>query len=162
MGRALLGLGEGSPPGAYYVDGFPYMEISAPYPPKPQTIRFMHWFDAHINAFWMRPWPYALLCLVLSPIALWRYLAGRSSALPLAFASSGLASLLGLFITACSPDYRYMGWTMLCGVLSLITTWGYPAERRTLSAASDTGEPLSAPLETRPELSGNALETATR
>ncbi|HWO11794.1 MAG TPA: hypothetical protein VNN80_20015, partial [Polyangiaceae bacterium] len=161
MARALLGLGKGEPDGTYYVDDFPHTPIAKSDPPTPQTVRWMNWFDAHIDALGMRPWPYALLCLVLSPIALWRYLKGRSSALPLAFASSGLLCLLGLVIVAGSPDYRYMGWTMLCGVLSLVTTWGYPAERRTSVAASDTSEPLSAPLEVRSDVSGKVLPSAS-
>jgi hypothetical protein len=144
MALALLGF-EGAPPGAYYVDGYPYTPLAEPYPPTPQTRRLMHWIDDHMNAFWIRPWPYALLCVLVSPIALWRYLKGRGSALGLALAGSGLACLLGLIGAAGSPDYRYMGWTMLCGVLSLIATWGCPAERRMDLAAADPSGGLPSP-----------------
>jgi hypothetical protein len=130
MGLALLGLQHG-PPGTYYYQGHPHHPLAEPYPPTPQTRVLMQWIDDHIS--WLRPWPYALLCVLLIPIGLWRYLKGRGSALAPALAGSGLACLFSLIVAAGSPDYRYMGWTMLCGVLSLVATWGCPAERRIAS-----------------------------
>jgi hypothetical protein len=144
MAVALLGF-EGAPPGAYYADGFPYTPLAEPYPPAPQTRRLMHWMDDHIKAFWIQPWPYALLCVLLTPISLWRYLKRRGSALAPALAASGLASTLGLMLAVGSPEYRYMGWTTLCSVLSLIATWGCSGERRLDIAAAHTSGGLSAP-----------------
>jgi len=143
MALALLGLKDG-PPGIYYYDpDHPHHPLAEPYPPTPRTRRLMQWIDDQIDdrlsSFWIQPWPYALLCVLLSPIALWRYLKGRGSALAPALAGSGVGCLLGLMVAAGSPDYRYMGWTMLCGVLSLVATWGCPAERRIGLVASDAG-----------------------
>jgi hypothetical protein len=138
MALALLGLDRG-PPGVFYYAGRPHTVLAEPYPPTPQTRRFMQWIDDHMS--WIRPWPYALLCVLLIPIGVWRYLKGRGSALAPALAGSGLACMLGLIVAAGSPEHRYMGWTMLCGVLSLIATWGCPAERRVDPAASDAAAP---------------------
>jgi hypothetical protein len=36
-----------------------------------------------------------------------------------------------------------MGWTMLCGVLSLVATWGCTAERLAASDAAPPARPLT-------------------
>lgn len=53
--------------------------------------------------------------------------------------TAGLAYLLGLVVAVDSPECRYMGWTVICRMLSLIATWGCPAERCLTIATSGPG-----------------------
>jgi hypothetical protein len=129
MALALLGI-RNAPLRGYYIGDSPNHRLAAPYPPSPQTRSLLSWVDAHLTAAWLRPWPYALLCALLAPVGIVRYARGRGSALAPALAISGLLGLLGLALAAGSPDHRYMGWTMLCGGLALVATWGCNAERR--------------------------------
>lgn len=152
---ALLGIRNGTP-ATYFVDGHPHHAIAKPYPPTARGRRILSWIDNHLSDPWMRPWPYSLLCLLLAPVTLWRYLRGTGSALAVALPWSGLACLLGLVIASGARDYRYTSWTVLCGVLTLVAAWTCPPERRL--AQPEPHHPRSTP---RPQRGAEHTEAAS-
>lgn len=69
------------------------------------------------------PWLYLLICI--AALALGAVAAARgASALLLGLSASGLLYHATFFVSACSPDYRYSLWTMMCGVLAIYAMHG--------------------------------------
>ncbi len=114
---ALLGI-SGGPEGTFYPSGAPWTANAREYQPPRRVQRLLSWIDSQVPTFWFRPWSYALLCLVLLPIAVFRHARGAAP-LPIAFAVSGLSYALSFMISTGSADYRYTVWTTLCSVLAL-------------------------------------------
>jgi hypothetical protein len=83
------------------------------------------------------PWVYLLLCC--ATLALGGAVVARGgSALLLALSASGLFYHATFFFLACSPDYRYSLWTMMCGVLAIYALPGALRASRPLMGHRDS------------------------
>ena len=128
LGLALLNI-SGGPTSTYYLDGQPHHSLARDYPPSQRTITLLAGIDLMVKSIWFRPWIYFLICCLLLPVSFAGYLSGRS-ALPLLLTFSGLGHLLGVLVTAGSPEYRYVVWMILCVPLALVTLFMAPRAAR--------------------------------
>jgi len=124
----------------YYLEGAPHHRLAKAYPLTQRATFVLAWIEGRFHAFWFLPVIYAALGCILVPVALVRHLRG-SSALPLAYALSGLAYLLSVIVGASSTTYRYSTWTILCSLLGLITLFAFWATESftTRAAAAPRG-----------------------
>lgn len=122
----------------YYLAGAPHHPLAADYPPSERNVRVMAWIERQLKRRLYQPWIYALLCVVLVSVGLWRY-ARTGQAVCLALALSGGSYLLSTIVGANSTDYRYSVWTILCALLSLLAAVLSPStalwSRRALSSS---------------------------
>jgi hypothetical protein len=121
--------------------------VAKNYPLPPRTREMLAWFHSVRGTLWFRVWLYVSF-QGLAVFAALAFYVRTGSALPMALCLSGLSYALSLFIAAGAPDYRYSEWTVMTGVLALVTLlqpWKRGKPEKAAEPVTDSAEPASSP-----------------
>jgi hypothetical protein len=97
----------------------PNNPLAREFPVRPFSRSLLDWFTNMRGTLWFGAWIYhaaGLLALVASLV----FYARTRSALPFAFASSGLLFTLSVFVGSGGADNRYSVWPELCAILACV------------------------------------------
>ncbi len=97
----------------------PNNALAREFPVRPFSRSLLDWFTSMRGTVWFSAWIYhatGLVALVASLV----FYARTRSALPLAFASSGLLLTLSVFVGSGGADNRYSVWPELCVILACV------------------------------------------